>query len=125
MSWLGDIGDFLGGGSGGSGIGSALVAAGANLLGGLYQADAQKEAAEDERQMSKDDAILKLQLEELKAKYGLLGKGGGGGGGGGTDRTAALLNAYQNFIASNRAARDRQSQAFQELSRATQAPLIR
>lgn len=103
----------------------SLITGGVSLLGGIFGNDAQKDQLDAQKDQSKQDAILKLQLEELRAKYGLLGSKGGGGGGGGTDKTANLLNAYQAYINSNRAARDKQSQAYQELSRAVTAPLLR
>lgn len=103
----------------------SLISSGVSLLGGVFANDAKKDQLDAEKEQSKQDAILKLQLEELRAKYGLLGGRGGGGGGGGVDKTAGLLAAYQNFIASNRASRDRQSQAFQEIGRAVQAPLLK
>lgn len=104
----------------------SLISAGVGLTQGIFANNAQKDQLDEQKEQSKQDAILKLQLEELRAKYGLLGsKGGGGGGGGGTDKTANLLNAYQAYINSNRAARDKQSQAYQELSRAVTAPLLR
>lgn len=103
----------------------SLISSGVSLLGGVFANDAKKDQLDAEKEQSKQDAILKLQLEELRAKYGLLGGKGGGGGGGGTDKTANLLNAYQAYINSNRAARDKQSSAYQELSRAVTAPLLR
>lgn len=107
------------------GIGPVLVQTGASLIGGLFQNKANEEAIDEASDEKKKDRILQLQLAELAEKYKVGRGGGGGGGGGGTDRTASLLNAYQNYIASNRAARDRQSQAFQELGRAATAPLLR
>lgn len=130
MGFLDDLfgGSSSGGSSGGgfwSSVGPALISSGVGLLGGIFQSESQEdqlEAAKDEKQK---DRILELQLAELREKYGVGKGGGGGGGGGGVDRTAALLNAYQNYIASNRAGRDRQSQAYQELSRSVTAPLLK
>lgn len=103
----------------------SLISAGVSLLGNSMNIKAQKDAQEEQKDANKEQMILELQLQQLKDKYGLLNRGGGGGGGGGVDKTAGLLAAYQNYIASNRASRDRQSQAFQELGRAVQAPLVR
>jgi len=129
---MGFLDDLFGGsdsGSSGGGfwgsVGPALVSSGVSLLGNIFGQEAEEDQLDAQREQAKEDRILALQLEELKYKYGIGRGGGGGGGGGGTDRTAALLNAYQNFIASNRAGRDRQSQAFQELGRAATAPLLK
>lgn len=102
----------------------SLISAGVSLLGNSMNIKAQKDATEEQKDADKEKMILELQMQQLKDKYGLLSRGGGGGGGG-VDKTAGLLAAYQNFIASNRASRDRQSQAFQEIGRAVQAPLLK
>jgi len=106
-----------------SAIAPSLITAGTTLLGNYFNQGAEKDQAEDLSEARKEELILQYKLAALKQQYS--GGGGGGGGGGGPDRTAQLLNAYQNYIASNRAAKDRQSMAFQELGRAATAPLLK
>lgn len=71
---------------------------GSQLLARQDQKDQLKNASEAEKQK----ALLALEMERLKYKYGLAGGGGGGkgggGGGGSAARNAAYLNAYQNYI---------------------------
>jgi len=70
-------------------------------LGGLaFSQSAQKKALEQAAQDKRNQALMELELEKLKYKYGLKGgtSGGGRGGGGGSQRGAQLLNAYQNYI---------------------------
>lgn len=98
-----------------------LLVAGLQTGGQLLQGHLQNKA-DDEKQ--KKDQLFKLELEKLKNTY-LGSGGGGGGGGGGPDKTSMLLDAYNNYIKNNIAARDRQSSAYQDMITATTRPLLR
>ena len=78
---------------------SAGIQGGASLIGGLLQNSIADDTEAAAAESAKQDKILQLQLEMLKARH-LGGTGGGGGGGGGANPNvltkAQKLAAMQN-----------------------------
>jgi hypothetical protein len=94
---------------------SAAIPSAIGLIGGIMGNKQQDKLAKGQADKERENLLLQLDLEELKAKYGVGAKGGGGGGGGGGTSAAQRAQMYQNAAQINQDSRNSQMSALSKL----------